>query len=348
MAGVGTGSDLLLQSVWGTVRRGFGGRGCVKGSRSPPGLRLEAAGGAEQSPSDGNPRERLERTFCAWAATVHSDVSVVSRGELPMPRGARHQNGLVGLSVSSHSLGKLVCLQRGPLAWPCHKVPCPPPTDHPPRWPPRDLEEPRPLRYGATSVRAFQAASVLITARLCRCRPWLPVAGGQPCWMRRTRLRPEAWSAAPSACSQARAPLAQRRLCSTHSTDRTTCRLSSVKLNFSLSTTSVPRELSRMLGGLDTLAFFSQLWPELPVSLLSPDSVSSGVQPAEWGCASVRSTHVPTGCSCDRRLRGVQGGALLCLSLWALCLQPAGSAPAAHRAGCRRLPITGPCKNPPP
>lgn len=131
MAGVGTGSDLLLQSVWGTVRRGFGGRGCVKGSRSPPGLRLEAAGGAEQSPSDGNPRERLERTFCAWAATVHSDVSVVSRGELPMPRGARHQNGLVGLSVSSHSLGKLVCLQRGPLAWPCHKVPCPPPQTTP-------------------------------------------------------------------------------------------------------------------------------------------------------------------------------------------------------------------------
>lgn len=38
------------------------------------------------------------------------------------------------------------------------------------------------------------------------------------------------------------------------------------------------------------------------------------------------------------------GGALLRLSLWALCLQPAGSAPAAHRAGCRRLPITGPCK----
>lgn len=32
-----------------------------------------------------------------------------------------------------------------------------------------------------------------------------------------------------------------------------------MKLNFSLSTTSVPRELSRMLGGLDTLALFQPI-----------------------------------------------------------------------------------------
>lgn len=52
-----------------------------------------------------------------------------------MPRGARHQNGLVGLSVSSHSLGKLVCLQRGQassLAVPQGPLP-------PPRRPPAEM-----------------------------------------------------------------------------------------------------------------------------------------------------------------------------------------------------------------